>query len=276
MADFLAQMAASSRARADHLPAADAQLANVDLAPTVPLSLDRFDLIAEVKDRSPAEGELASAGAPIDRVTRAMGYARGGAAAISVLTEPERFAGHLDHLTEVARAVAALNVPVMRKDFLVDPRQIVEARVAGASGVLLIAAILDDAALSTMLDCAADHELFVLLESFDAADLARSALLLEKSRYADRAAAGTLLIGINTRNLRTLEVDAGRLKQLAPQLPSAALAVAESGLKGPDDTRRVAGLGYRAGLVGSALMRADDPQRLVAEMLAAARVGEVA
>ena len=276
MADFLAQMAASSRARADRLPTPELQLAATALPPLVPLALQGFDLIAEVKDRSPAEGDLAGDGATLDRVSRARAYARGGAAAISVLTEPDRFAGQLVHLTQVASAVADENVPVMRKDFLVDVRQIVEARVAGASGVLLIAAILDDAALHSMLDCAADHGLFVLLESFDEADLTRSAALLEETRYADTAAAGTLLMGVNTRNLRTLEVDPNRLERLAPQLPAAAVAVAESGLRGPDDTRRVATLGYRAGLVGTALMRADDPEHLVAAMLAAARSGEAA
>ena len=225
------------------------------------LQLGAFDVIAEIKDRSPAEGELAGAGS--DRAAQARRYAAGGAAAISVLTEPTRFAGSLAHLEEVVAAVPG--VPVMRKDFLVDPVQIVEARAAGASGVLLIVTMLDDGDLGEMLSCAADHGMFVLLESFDAADLARSRRLLDEPRHADRAAAGELLIGVNTRNLRTLEVDNGRLEKLAPLLP-AARCVAESGLRTPQDAARAAELGYRLALVGTALMRSGDPAALVTGM----------
>ena len=161
------------------------------------------------------------------RATRARQYVDGGAAAISVLTEPSRFDGSLEHLEEVAAAVSG--TPVMRKDFLVDPVQVLEARAAGASGVLLIAAMLDDSQLRSMLDCAAEHGLFVLLESFDDPDLARSSKLLDNPADRERAAAGQLLFGVNTRNLRTLHVDPQRLAKLAPALP-AARCVAESGL----------------------------------------------
>ena len=267
MTDFLEKMAATSRARAAGL---EQQLSadRLDL-PVFPLRLDRFDLIAEIKDHSPAEGQLAVEGS--SRKDRAVAYAEGGAAAISVLTEPERFAGSLAHLEQVVAAVSGLGVPVMRKDFLTDVRQVVEARAHGASGVLLIAAILDDAALESMLDCAYEFGLFVLLESFDRKDLARSSALLNDSRHADRAAASQLLIGINTRNLRSLEVDPDRLATLAPSLPAGAVAVAESGLKTAADTARVAAQGYGMGLVGTALMRSDDPRCLIASMLDAGR-----
>jgi indole-3-glycerol phosphate synthase len=147
-----------------------------------------------------------------------------------VLTEPSRFDGTLAHLEEVVAAVP--DTPVMRKDFLVDPLQVSEARKAGASGVLLITAMLSDDKLRAMLDC---------------------------------ASAGKLLVGINTRNLRTLEVDGKRLERLAPLLPNAR-CVAESGLKTADDAAAVAGWGYSLALVGSALMRSEDPAGLVRDM----------
>ena len=262
MADFLDTMAAASAARAGALPASLAQ-ARFDTAP-VPLTLGDFDVIAEIKDRSPAEGDLVDAA--IDRADRALQYAAGGAAAISVLTEPTRFAGSLEHLAEVARAVP--ETPVMRKDFLVAPVQLYEARAAGASGVLLIVALLDDALLKDMLSLAAELELFVLLEAFDADDLARAAQHVAAPGQAERAADGQLLIGVNTRNLRTLAVDTERLAKLAPKLP-ACRAVAESGLGTAADAAAAAALGYRLALVGTALMRAADPAALVGAMRAA-------
>lgn len=262
MSDFLETMAALSAERA---AAADRSLLTRTFAgDTVPLALDGFDVIAEIKDRSPAEGDLAAAGT--DRAERARQYAAGGASAISVLTEPSRFAGCLDHLEEVARAVP--NTPVMRKDFLVDPIQLFEARHAGASGVLLIIAMLDDAGLAGMLGCAEELGLFVLLEAFDAGDLERARQLLGEAGHAARAAAGQLLVGVNTRNLRTLEVDSSRLTSLAASLPDAR-CVAESGLRTPADAAAAAALGYRVALVGTALMRSDDPAALVAAMRAA-------
>ena len=258
MSDFLATMAQSSADRAAAVgPIGSAQLDK----PVIPLGLGAFDVIAEIKDRSPAEGGLTVRG--VDRSTRARQYAEGGAAAISVLTEPSRFDGSLEHLAEVADAVP--DTPVMRKDFLVDPVQILEARGAGASGVLLIAAMLDDRQLRSMLDCAAEHDLFVLLESFDEQDLGRSAKLLENAADAERAETGQLLFGVNTRDLRTLHVDPQRLEQLASLLP-AGRCVAESGLHSGADAAVVAGLGYRLALVGTALMRSEDPAGLVAAM----------
>jgi indole-3-glycerol phosphate synthase len=258
MSDFLQSMATSSAARA----AAAGTFNSSDFdKPVVSLELGSFDVIAEIKDRSPAEGELNAAGG--DRSARAADYAAGGAAAISVLTEPSRFDGALEHLAEVAAAVP--NTPIMRKDFLVEPVQILEARKAGASGVLLIAAMLTDAKLREMLDCAWEHGLFVLLESFDEDDLRRSSGLLNKAAESDRAESGQLLFGVNTRDLRTLEVDADRLRKLSTVLPDGR-CVAESGLLVAADAQRVSSWGYTMALVGTALMRSDDPQALVAAM----------
>ena len=258
MSDFLKTMAAHSAERA----AAAGQFCSADFErPVLPLTLSRFDIIAEIKDRSPAEGVLASG--ERSRSEQAALYASGGAAAISVLTEPSRFDGSLAHLEEVVAAVPG--TPVMRKDFLVDPVQILEARKCGASGVLLIATMLSDDKLHAMLECAWQHDLFVLLESFDADDLKRTSSLLEKSAHQERAANGQLLVGINTRNLRTLAVDAERLKLLASALPQAR-CVAESGLLVADDATRVAGWGYQLALVGTALMRSDNPAGLIAAM----------
>jgi indole-3-glycerol phosphate synthase len=247
MSDFLEGMAKSSATRAANAPS----------------FTDRFGVIAEIKQRSPAEGLLNTGTGHPDtqskgaghRISRAQAYAAGGAAAISVLTEPSRFDGELAHLEEVVAAVPT--TPVMRKDFLVEPVQVLEARKAGASGVLLITTMLDDPRLRAMLDCAWEHGMFVLLESFDEEDLKRSA------RYLDGQ--GPLLIGVNTRNLRTLEVDGDRLQNFGPLLPEAT-CVAESGLHVPEDAARVAGWGYSMALVGTALMRSDDPTRLIAEM----------
>lgn len=257
MSDFLAEMATSSAERA----AAAGRFSARDFdSPVVSLRLQGFDIIAEIKDQSPAEGSLASKAG--SRADRARQYVAGGAAAISVLTEPSRFAGTLAHLREVVTAVPG--TAVMRKDFLVEPVQIEEARAAGASGVLLIATMLADRKLRAMLDCASEHSLFVLLETFSGEDCARLRKLLSATDF-DRAATGQLLFGVNTRNLRTLEVDTSRLKQLVAELPVGP-RVAESGIKAATDTSRVAAMGYSLALVGTALMRSDDPAALLAEM----------
>lgn len=259
MSDFLQSMAVSSAERA---AAVAPKFSSADFdRPVVPLAPGRFDVIAEIKDRSPAEGALKTK--TRSRVEQAKNYAAGGAAAVSVLTEPSRFDGSLAHLEEVVAAVP--RTPVMRKDFLVEAVQVHEARKAGASGVLLIAALLSDDKLREMLDAAWQHGMFVLLESFDEDDLARSAKLLNNSDDGERAESGQLLFGVNTRNLRTLEVDNERLRKLAPLLPNAR-CVAESGLRAAEDAAKVAGYGYRLALVGTALMRSDDPAALVAAM----------
>ncbi len=264
MSDFLERMASSSAGRA----AAVRKFVDRDFdKPVAALDLGAFEIIAEIKERSPAAGELAKGGLP--RAERAEAYVRGGAAAISVLTEPSRFDGDIAHIEEVVGAVPA--TPVMRKDFLVAVPQVLEARAAGASGVLLIVAMLADDTLRAMLDCAAEHGMFVLLEAFDADDLDRLRRIVTPAD-ADRAADGRVLFGVNSRDLRTLEVDPDRLERLAAALPQG-LSVAESGLASPADAATVAGFGYSIALVGTALMRSDDPAGLVAAMREAGRAG---
>jgi len=193
-------------------------------------------------------------------------YARAGAAAVSVLTEATRFAGSLTHLSEAAQALAPHQVPAMRKDFLVDPYQVLEARVAGAGGVLLILRALSRESLGALLECARTQGLFVLLEAFDAQDLERMCEVI-----AADAGRSTLLAGVNCRDLATLEVVPERLLELAPLVPRGVPWVAESGVGGADDARRVAAAQYRLILVGSALMRAADPAALARELLEAGR-----
>lgn len=217
---------------------------------------ESFDLIAEIKPRSPAEGKL-----PVgDLGASAMGYETGGAAVISVLTEPTEFGGSLAILREVT---GKASVPVMAKDFIVDPYQVYQARDAGADGVLVVARILDDASMTAVLDAAGSVGMFALLEAFDGDDLERISV----------AAVGRpdVLIGVNCRDLDTLDIVPQRHEQLAEGLPEGTVAVAESAMTVPADIERVAGLGYRAALVGSALMKADDASGLVGEMIDAGR-----
>ncbi len=264
---FLAQMAQGSAERVRRARAARGEAALLDacrLQPSPPpLVLEGFDMIAEIKRHSPAEGAL---GAATDVAARARAYAQAGAAAVSVLTEPERFGGSLDDLAAATGALDGLAVPAMRKDFLVDPWQVLEARAAGAGGVLLIIAMLADAALGEMLAAAREHGLFVLLEAFDEADLERAG-----PHLAAATAPAPVLVGVNSRDLRTLAVDPARLARLAPRLPPGVPAVAESGLHSAADAAEAAAQGYRLALVGTALMRAADPGALVAAMLAAGR-----
>ena len=271
MSDFLTAMVKGSRERAQALLAERGQDAWRSLAeaapPPAPLRLDPrgFDLIAEIKLRSPSEGKLAPADADIER--RATTYARAGACAVSVLTEPSRFGGEIGHLEIAARALAPLGVPAMAKDFLVDPAQVCAARVAGAGGVLLILRILEDDRLLEMLELARGLGMFALVEAFDADDLARArALLGARGGYTPQT-----LVGLNTRDLATLEVDRSRLDTLAQDFPPGLPAVAESGLVTPADAAVAAARGYALGLVGTALMRAEDPAAQLAAMLDAGR-----
>ena len=270
---LLADMAVASRTRCDaslaRVPRSTLEERALAMPKPPPLRVGpRFDVIAECKRRAPSEGVLSSGEADPARAVaeRATVYAGAGAAAVSVLTEPDRFDGALHHLEAAARAVNEVGVPAMRKDFLVDPYQVYEARLAGAGGVLVIVRMLDDATLASLLAAASACELFVLLEAFDADDLARASRLVEA--WATRV---TLLVGVNARDLVTLRVDAGRLARLAPALPDSVPCVAESGLRTPEDAYAVSRLGYRMALVGSALMKAPEPGALVARMLKAGR-----
>ena len=271
MSSFLDDMARSSAARVAQALARESAVALARRAraapPSAPLRLGAggFDVIAELKLRSPAAGRLGEQSQ--DWLGRVAAYARGGAAAVSVLTEPSRFDGSLEHLREAAATLAPLGVPAMRKDFLVDPYQVLEARAAGAGGVLVILRMLPRARIVDLLDAAAEHGMFVLLEAFDAADLAAARDLM--SRRAGTAE--QLLIGINSRDLTTLEVVPERFAQLAPLLPRDWPAVAESGVASAADARQMRMLGFGLALIGTALMARDDPAKLLGEILAAAR-----
>jgi indole-3-glycerol phosphate synthase len=281
--DFLLRMAASSRrrlaiARADCDETEMQRRAESQLPSTVlRLSEQGFDLIAEVKRRSPSVGSLASVERP--PAAQAQNYADAGAAAISVLTEPEQFSGELAHLIQVFKEVTT--VPAMRKDFLVSPYQVFEARAAGAGGVLLIAAILDRVELRDMLQTALDLGMFVLVEAFDVDDLdlclpviaASGPAMLKPEESVDGRAASQcrIMIGVNCRDLRTLQVDFPRFERLAGCLPDIVPWVAESGVGTPEQAAGVAGLGYRLALVGTALMQANDPTALARAILTAGR-----
>jgi indole-3-glycerol phosphate synthase len=203
-------------------------------------------VIAEVKRASPSKGSLADIPDP---AALAAAYAAGGATAISVLTEKRRFAGSLADLDAVR---AAVRIPVLRKDFMVEPYQIVEARAHGADLILLIVAALTDAQLLSMREQAEALGMTALVEIHDE-DEARRAV-----------ASGARVIGVNARNLKTLQVDPDAFARLRPLIPDTVVAVAESGIRGVADVARYAAEGARAVLVGEALVIGGDPARAVA------------
>lgn len=198
-------------------------------------------VIAEFKRRSPSQGVIRS---ELHPVTVAQGYEVGGAAALSVLTDAEFFGGSLEDLQE---ARAATLLPTLRKDFIVDAYQIREAWIAGADAVLLIAAVLADAELLKLREAAAEHGLDALVEVHDAAELERA------------LASGATLIGVNNRDLRTMQVRLETALELAPRIPERVVAVAESGIKSGEQLQRLREAGYDAFLIGEQLMRAKDP-----------------
>ena len=205
------------------------------------IAAGRPAVIAEVKKASPSKGVLREHFVPAEV---AASYARHGAACLSVLTDVSFFQGSVAYL-EQARAACAL--PVLRKDFIVDPYQVVEARAMGADCILLIAACLDDAPMRELESLAFELGMAVLVEVHDGAELER-ALALK-----------TPLVGINNRNLRTFEVALETTLDLLPHVPADRLLVTESGILVPDDVRRMREAGVHAFLVGEAFMRADDP-----------------
>ena len=215
----------------------------------------RINVIAECKRRSPARGVLARAYAPADIARR---YERHGAAAISVLTEPTFFDGDLAHLGAVR---AATSLPLLRKDFIVDGYQVYEARAAGADAILLIAALLDPESLGQLARLAAELGLAAMVEVHSSREL------------AEARDAGADIIGVNSRDLRTLAVDMRVCEALAEEAPAGAVMVAESGIRSRDDLNRLAGLGYHAFLVGERLMTAADPGAALSELLEAAQGG---
>ena len=272
---FLDEMADASRERvraAKHTrseAALEVHVRQIPAPPRLRLDASGFDLIAELKLRSPAAGQLGAAGGNV--AARVTAYAQAGAAAISVLTEPSHFDGSLEHLASATRALAPLAVPAMRKDFLVDPYQVLEARALGAGGVLVIVRMLSRSEIDALLDCARSLAVFVLLEAFDARDIELMRELIEA-----HAGANQLLAGVNCRDLATLQVVPQRLLELAPLLPARTPRVAESGVGSAADARQIVAAGYQLALVGSALMQADDPAALAGVLLAAGRAARKA
>ncbi|NIW23584.1 MAG: indole-3-glycerol-phosphate synthase TrpC [Gammaproteobacteria bacterium] len=269
-APLLDRMAAASRRRAAAARALEpegALLARASVTEDPPvLRLDRFDVIAELKLRSPAMGALAQT--QFDLEEQVTAYATGGAATVSVLTEPDEFKGSLEHLEQAVTLLRPHGIPVMRKDFLTEPYQVLEARAAGAGGVLVIAAMLSDTEMEALVDCARECGLYVLLEAFDESDLER---IGELAAIKPQSSEAPVLVGVNSRNLRTLAVDFARFAELAPRLPAGLPAVAESGIETTAQLREVAELGYNLALVGSALMLAGSPVEQLASFVTTGR-----
>ena len=209
----------------------------------------RVNVIAECKRRSPSKGVLA---ADYDAASIARRYEQGGAAAISVLTEPTFFDGALEHLVAVRRAVA---LPLLRKDFIVDEYQLFEARANGADAILLIVAALPQAELVRLQSRAWELGLAALVEVHDESELTRA------------VDSGARLIGVNNRNLRTLQVDIDGSYRLAARIPKNVVGVSESGLASRADLERLAAAGYRAFLIGERFMTDPDPAAAIQKLL---------
>jgi indole-3-glycerol phosphate synthase len=271
MSGLLTEMCQSSLARLERARAQEseqqlwARASDAPPAPPLKLCPEGFDVIAECKLHSPSAGNLSANTAGVEQ--RVQAYARGGACAVSVLTEPSRFGGALEHLAQAAAALTPLKVPVMRKDFLVDPYQVMEARAAGAGGVLVIVRMLDRSRITELLDCATMLKMFVLLEAFDGPDLAVAKEVLEPRKSHDEQ----ILVGLNCRDLETLKIDLARLEELADQLPQGHASVAESGVQSLDDVRKIVDDGYHVALIGTTLMNSPDPRKLLGDILAAGR-----
>ena len=231
----LAEIEHIARSRAVALPASSI------------LQSRQFSIIAEVKRASPSKGHLAEITEPAQL---ASAYADGGAQVISVLTEERRFNGSLADLDAVRERV---NVPILRKDFMVDPYQIFEARAHGADVILLIVAGLADAQMQELNALALELGMSVLVEVHDEAELER-ALQIDP-----------VLVGVNARNLKTLDVDLATCERLLPLIPSGVVAVAESGIATVADVQRMAQAGAQAMLVGEALVTNGDPRTTVQE-----------
>ncbi len=257
LADILARKAREVAARSAERPEPELRALARDLPPPRPLG-DALSprggpvrVVAEVKRASPSAGAIDAA---LDAPAQAARYAAAGAAAISVLTDGPGFGGSLADLDAVRRAVA---LPVLRKDFVLSPYQLVEARAAGADAVLLIVAALPAEELRRLLEACEPLGLSALVEVHDEAEV-EAAL-----------AAGARIVGVNNRNLRTFEVDLSTSERLLQLLPEDVKGVAESGVRSGADARRLRAAGAATLLVGEALGRAADPGALLRELMAA-------
>lgn len=257
--DLLAAIIGATRARVDAAktrePRAAIERRAMSRATYAAAFTDRLsrvgaiNVIAECKRRSPSRGVLRAA---YDPASIAAGYDRAGAAAISVLTEPGFFDGSLEHLSAVRESVS---IPILRKDFIIDEYQLLEARAAGADAILLIVAALDDRTLMALAKAASDLDLAALVEVHT---------IDECRRAIDGDAT---IIGVNNRNLRTLEVDLDASRQVAEQLPKSTIGISESGLKTPADLQAMRALGYRAFLMGERFMIEPDPGAALAGLI---------
>jgi indole-3-glycerol phosphate synthase len=250
--DIVAGVREDLAQRRSEIPESDLRARLLDVPPPIdPIPRLRqagSSVIAEVKRRSPSAGDLAEIAAPAEL---AAAYQRGGAAAVSVLTEERRFGGSLSDLDAVR---AAVGVPVLRKDFVVDAYQLLEARAHGADLVLLIVAALPGDLLPALHEAAGELGLTALVEVHDEPEVERAVEL------------GASLVGVNARNLKTLDVDPATFGKLAPLLPDDVVRVAESGVAGPDDVSRLVGEGADAVLVGESLVTDGDPEAAVRAM----------
>ena len=227
----------------------------VDASPaldaTAVLSADGVAVIAEVKRSSPSRGDIA---AIEDPAALSQEYEAGGAHCISVLTEGRRFGGSLDDLVAVR---AAVDIPVLRKDFIVSSYQLFEARAHGADLALLIVAALEQSALTSLIERAESLGLTALVEVHDDEEVVRA------------IDAGATIIGVNARNLKTLEVDRDTFARLAPRIPDYCVKIAESGVRGPHDLLAYANCGADAVLVGESLVTGKDPRTAVHDLVTA-------
>jgi indole-3-glycerol phosphate synthase len=208
-------------------------------------------VIAEIKRRSPSKGDL---NARLDPAELALQYQRGGASCLSVLTDSNHFGGSVSDL-QVARV--ACSVPVIRKDFTVDPRDICDARIMGADCVLLIAAILTAAEMSSYLELCREVDIDALVEVHDEAELELA------------MSAGATMVGVNQRDLVTFAVDQARAVRMAPRIPDYVVRVAESGVRGRDDALALRAAGYDAILVGEHLVTSQNPEAALTELCVA-------
>ena len=243
----------ADRERAVPLAAVKAQAARQDPAvdPMPGFRAAGVSIIAEVKRASPSKGQLASIDDPAGLAAE---YESGGASAVSVITERRRFGGSVTDLRDVR---SRIRIPVLRKDFITSSYQLWETRAAGADMVLLIVAALDQPALVSLVERAASIGLTPLVEVHDEAEV-------ERAIDADAR-----LVGVNARNLHTLDVDRTTFARLAPRIPDDTVRVAESGVRGPRDVIEYAGAGADVVLVGESLVTDPDPRSTVAEMVAA-------
>ena len=220
-----------------------------------------FLFITEIKKSSPSLGEISKP--EFNLFKQAEAYVNSGSNVISVLTEPSKFTGSLQDLNDISKRFS--ETPTMRKDFLVEPYQVSEAFLNGAGGVLLILAMLSDRMLKMMIERAIKHEMFVLLEAFDEVDMQRAKTIVSEFGLHS----SNILLGVNCRDLRTLDVNFSRFENLSSLIPEDVVCIAESGITGASEIEVLSNLGYSGALIGTALMQSETPDQLLKEMMAA-------